>query len=203
MAMISRPVVTGFPSTMGDDIQLNTTTLIHHGARTHGDHEIVYRTSSGGWDRYTYADPYARIKRGANALRSLGVGPATLVGIIDWNQPARVVHDWVRALTTPYPGAFTVLRAHPAMVWSTRLPGPSEPVGDPGELLDLTRDGARIGVRGGSIVVTRMSGSGQEPQDAVQWARGAGVRPGTRFDPVDAAVADWARGEGRQPAVAR
>ncbi|WP_207345096.1 AMP-binding protein [Arthrobacter sp. E3] len=83
--MISRPIVTGFPSTMGDDIQLNTTTLIHHGARTHGDHEIVYRTSSGGWDRYTYADPYARINRGANALRSLGVGPATLVGIIDWN----------------------------------------------------------------------------------------------------------------------
>ncbi|MDO5752903.1 AMP-binding protein [Arthrobacter sp.] len=44
--MTSRPIVSGFPSTMGDDVQL---------------------------------------KRGANALRSLGVGPSTRVGTIDWN----------------------------------------------------------------------------------------------------------------------
>lgn len=125
------------------------------------------------------------------------------MGIIDWNQPARKVHNWVRALTAPYPGAFTVLGAHPVMVWATRLPDAHEPAGEPGELLDVTSEGARIGVRGGSIVVTRMSRANQEPQDAVQWVQGAGVRPGTRFDPVDAAVADWARGEGRQPAEAR
>ena len=29
------PVVTGYPATMGDDVQLNTTTLIRHAARTH------------------------------------------------------------------------------------------------------------------------------------------------------------------------
>ena len=69
----------------GNDRQLNTTTLIRHAARTHGDQEIVYRTPDGGWDRYTYADCYARVCRSANALRSLGVEPGDRVGILDWN----------------------------------------------------------------------------------------------------------------------
>lgn len=78
-------LVQGCPSTMGDDFQLNTTTLIRHAARTHGDQEIVYRTPDGGWDRYTYRESYARIRCAANALRQLGVGPGDRVGILDWN----------------------------------------------------------------------------------------------------------------------
>ncbi|MFQ4150415.1 long-chain-fatty-acid--CoA ligase [Arthrobacter sp. LAPM80] len=85
MRMNSRPIVSGYPSTMGDDVQLNTTTLIRHAARTHGDQEIVYRTVDGGWDRYSYAAAYERVQRGANALRSLGVCPGTRVGVLDWN----------------------------------------------------------------------------------------------------------------------
>jgi fatty-acyl-CoA synthase len=70
---------------MDDDYQLNTTTLIRHAARTHGDQEIVYRTGNGAWDRYTYRDCYARTCQAANALRSLGVGPGDRVGVLDWN----------------------------------------------------------------------------------------------------------------------
>jgi fatty-acyl-CoA synthase len=70
---------------MGDDYQLNTTTLIRHAARTHGDQEIVYRTGNGGWSRYTYLDCYARTCQAANALRSLGVGAGDRVGVLDWN----------------------------------------------------------------------------------------------------------------------
>ena len=79
---------------MGDDAQLNTTTLIRHAARTHGDQEIVFRTTDGGWDRYTYADCYQRVCRGANALRSLGVGPADRVGILDWNSRRHFEPYW-------------------------------------------------------------------------------------------------------------
>lgn len=85
MSPASRTIVSGFPSTTGDDVQLNTTTLIRHAARTHGEREIVYRSTDGGWDRYTYAAAYERIQRGANALRALGVEPGTRVGVIDWN----------------------------------------------------------------------------------------------------------------------
>ena len=77
--------VRGCPSTTGNERQLNTTTLIRHAARTHGDQEIVYRTPGGGWDRYTYADCYARVCRSANALRALGVEPGDRVGVLDWN----------------------------------------------------------------------------------------------------------------------
>lgn len=83
-APIARPV-RGCPSTMGDARQLNTTTLIRHAARTHPEQEIVYRTPDGGWDRYSYADCYARISRSANALRALGVMPGDRIGILDWN----------------------------------------------------------------------------------------------------------------------
>jgi fatty-acyl-CoA synthase len=78
-------IIKGCPSTMGDDYQLNTTTLIRHAARTHSDQQIVYRTTDGGWDRYTYGDCYERICRTANALRALGVGPGDRVGVFDWN----------------------------------------------------------------------------------------------------------------------
>ncbi|CAJ0895725.1 long-chain-fatty-acid--CoA ligase [Ralstonia flatus] len=83
-AQIAKPV-RGCPSTMGDARQLNTTTLIRHAARTHPEQEIVYRTPGGGWDRYTYADCYARVRRSANALRALGVEPGDRVGVLDWN----------------------------------------------------------------------------------------------------------------------
>jgi fatty-acyl-CoA synthase len=85
VAAKARKIIKGCPSTMGDDYQLNTTTLIRHAARTYGEQEIVYRTADGGWNRYTYRDCYARICRTANALRALGVGPADRVGVLDWN----------------------------------------------------------------------------------------------------------------------
>jgi fatty-acyl-CoA synthase len=82
---MNREIVKGCPSTMGDDVQLNTTTLIRHAARTHGDQRIVFRTPDGGWDRYTYEECYRRVCRGANALRALGVEPGDRVGVLDWN----------------------------------------------------------------------------------------------------------------------
>lgn len=78
-------VLQGFPSTMGDDYQLNTTTLIRHAARTYPEQEIVYRRIDGGWDRYTYADSYQRMQRLANALRGLGAEIGDRIGVLDWN----------------------------------------------------------------------------------------------------------------------
>ena len=44
-------------------------------------------------------------------------------GRIDWSRPAREVHDLVRAVTHPFPGAFTDLFEGKTFVWRTRLPG--------------------------------------------------------------------------------
>lgn len=87
-------IVKGLPSTHGDSYQLNTTSLIRHAARTYPEQEIVFRTPDGGWDRYSYADAYSRIKRAANALARLGVGPADVVGILDWNSKRHFELYW-------------------------------------------------------------------------------------------------------------
>lgn len=79
-------IIQGYPSTMGDDVQLNTTTLIRHAARTYGEQEIVYRKDTGEWSRYTIADCYDRVCRIADAMRrTIGVKPGDRVGILAWN----------------------------------------------------------------------------------------------------------------------
>ncbi|HEV2866484.1 MAG TPA: methionyl-tRNA formyltransferase [Allosphingosinicella sp.] len=42
-------------------------------------------------------------------------------GLIDWTWPAARIHDFVRAQTRPYPGAFTRLGQTRVTVWATRL----------------------------------------------------------------------------------
>lgn len=44
-------------------------------------------------------------------------------GRIDWSWSARRVYDWVRALTHPYPGAFTSFRGETIRVWRAALAG--------------------------------------------------------------------------------
>ena len=124
------------------------------------------------------------------------------MGVIDWDQPAPCVHDWVRALTHPYPGAFTAYDGRRLMVWATQTPGcagPSGPSGRAGEVLALEDEGIRVGVRGGTILVTHMSMPGQGPQPATPWAARSGLGVGVRFDPVPRSLAQWARGQGPRP----
>lgn len=42
-------------------------------------------------------------------------------GRIDWERPAKEIHDLVRAVTRPWPGAFTDLFGPKVTIWKTRL----------------------------------------------------------------------------------
>ena len=44
-------------------------------------------------------------------------------GLVDWFRPAHEVHDLVRAVTRPWPGAFTDLFGPRVTIWKTRLSG--------------------------------------------------------------------------------
>jgi methionyl-tRNA formyltransferase len=44
-------------------------------------------------------------------------------GRIEWSRTSREIHDLVRAVTHPFPGAFTDLFGGKTYVWRTRLPG--------------------------------------------------------------------------------
>jgi len=64
-------------------------------------------------------------------------------GEIDWRQPTRRVDGLVRAVTEPFPGAFTWLNGRKLMVWEGE---PASGRGDPGRILEpavvATGDGA-------------------------------------------------------------
>lgn len=67
-------------------------------------------------------------------------------GLIDWDSPTRAVVDWVRGLTRPYPGAFTVLDGERIAVWRVaEAPG----AGRPGHFLGGPRP--RIATTDGAV----------------------------------------------------
>ncbi len=69
--------------------------------------------------------------------------------LIDWAQPADRIYNLIRAVTAPYPGAYTYLGGQKLVVWSAeRLPGFPPYVGRvPGRVIE-----SRPGV--GSVVLT-------------------------------------------------
>ena len=56
-------------------------------------------------------------------------------GRITWDCPASMVYDFVRALTRPYPGAFSSLDGKQWLIWEAALTPDRGAVGEPGEVL--------------------------------------------------------------------
>lgn len=94
-------------------------------------------------------------------------------GEIDWSRPAREVHNLVRAVTHPYPGAFTNSFGTRIFVWSTR-PAGAAPAGlRPGQTYtadghDCVACGDGDGV---AVLKAQVDGGGEE--DAIRLLRGA------------------------------
>ena len=73
-------------------------------------------------------------------------------GVIDWRRDAGAIHNLVRAVAPPYPGAFTTVGGVPARLLRTR-------VHDPATAATLT---PTLGVRAGRIVAHCGGGGGLE-----------------------------------------
>jgi fatty-acyl-CoA synthase len=82
---MTREIITGCPSTSGDDYQLNTVNFIKGAARTYPEVEVVSRRLDGTMYRYNYAEAYQRIKQLANALVKQGVKAGNRVAVVEWN----------------------------------------------------------------------------------------------------------------------
>jgi methionyl-tRNA formyltransferase len=53
-------------------------------------------------------------------------------GIIDWNRSSRELYNWVRALTEPYPGAFTFVNGEKVWIWKAQIEQMRLPSAEPG-----------------------------------------------------------------------
>ena len=101
-------------------------------------------------------------------------------GRIHWDQPARRIYDLVRAVTAPYPGAFTTWDGEQLLVWSAHAVAAAAHAA-PGTVLDV-RPGA------GAVVAT---GAGALILERVQLGRG----PEQRADEIVALVPGVRLGE--------
>jgi methionyl-tRNA formyltransferase len=102
-------------------------------------------------------------------------------GCIDWTRPTRQVHDLVRALTKPYPGAFTFHAGKKLFIWAAkpaprgakyigRIPGRVVAVSSEGHIDVLTGDGV--------LRVTEVQEEGGESLPAAQVVKSVKVSLG-------------------------
>lgn len=126
------------------------------------------------------------------------------MGVTDWRMPSLEVHNWIRAQTHPYPGAFTHLGAGRVMLWRSEPPGLDQLVASPtapGEILEISNDGLRVSTGQGNLLVTAVGAPGATSSSAVAWAATVRAHAGDRFELPDPALAVWARGEGPRPST--
>ncbi len=97
---------------------------------------------------------------------------------IDWNRPARAVHDHIRGLQ-PWPGASTTLAARRLIVHRSTMDGaPALQAGAPGEVVVVTKDRIWVATSAGAVALTEVQLEGKKRQTAREFLAGHPVQPG-------------------------
>jgi len=83
-------------------------------------------------------------------------------GLIDWNLASRRLSDWVRALTHPYPGAFTYLYGRKVTIWKVSILNSPSPK-SPGSI-EFDHDGCPlVATQDGYLKLLHLECEGQPP----------------------------------------
>jgi methionyl-tRNA formyltransferase len=102
-----------------------------------------------------------RIKQDASASTYYGARKPE-DGKIDWSNSAIAIHNLVRAVAPPYPGAFTTIAGRPSRVLRTRVLDASRaPTRDPSMTVENGRLVARCG-GGGGLAILKLETDGAE-----------------------------------------
>jgi UDP-4-amino-4-deoxy-L-arabinose formyltransferase / UDP-glucuronic acid dehydrogenase (UDP-4-keto-hexauronic acid decarboxylating) len=104
-------------------------------------------------------------------------------GEIHWQQSAESIHNLVRAVAYPWPGAFSTLRGQKCVIWRTHRYGGPLPASmpEPGTVMGATKQGILVACGAGCVEVLRA----QVPP--APWVEGNELRrllapiPGTKF----------------------
>jgi methionyl-tRNA formyltransferase len=150
-------------------------------------------------DSQTLRDQLA--EAGANCLsrtvQSLAGGEITLIpqdekeatfaykltremGAIDWNRPARDIHNLVRGLV-PWPGAYTCFQGKRLKVLKTAVFCQEAVDAPPGSVVKLIPEGIAVACKGGSLLLKDVQLESSKVMDARSFSIGHQVRIGTVF----------------------
>lgn len=105
-------------------------------------------------------------------------------GKIDWVQPARAIYNLIRAVTHPYPGAFTFHNGRKLFVWWGEVCDLQDEVQGqhPGEVIGVDSDEAIVVASGeGALQVISLHLDGEEELGAGEFARRHHIGPGARL----------------------
>ncbi len=92
---------------------------------------------------------------------------------IDWSKPAGEIYNIIRA-GNPQPGGWTTHNGAEVKIFDSRL---SDASGKPGEVVDLSDDGATVAAGDGAIVISRVRGAGAKMPIA-EYAAETGLKAG-------------------------
>lgn len=98
-------------------------------------------------------------------------------GLIDWSLPARDVRNLIRGMT-PWPSAFAFHDGKPLKVLSATV---REGRGEPGEIIEVGRDGLLVACGDGALSLGRVQPEGGRAMDSGDFARGRRVKKGDRL----------------------
>jgi len=103
-------------------------------------------------------------------------------GAIEWTWSARRVCDLVRAVTHPYPGAFTHFAGREVRVWWALPVATGSSAREPGTVLEVDSDGVVVAAGEGAVRLVLIQPQGQPEGPAASLAGILGMRPGASFD---------------------
>ncbi|HNX50518.1 MAG TPA: formyltransferase, partial [Thermoanaerobaculaceae bacterium] len=101
-------------------------------------------------------------------------------GLIDWSWPARRIYNLVRAVTHPYPGAFTFCGERQVLVW-WGLPVEGAHGREPGTVQAADLDGVLVAAGDGAVRLVTVQLPGEPELPAASLAPILGMCPGARL----------------------
>jgi methionyl-tRNA formyltransferase len=110
-------------------------------------------------------------------------------GLIDWNRPVSRIYNWIRALTRPYPGAFTYLDGRKITIWKSKIELECKNMGGPIASVHIDTDGYPAVVTGDGILKLLEAQREGEPSVAGNQAAKTFLKPPASFETAFAKVA--------------
>ena len=102
-------------------------------------------------------------------------------GFIDWTEPARRIHDRIRAFT-PWPGATTLFRGKVCKILKTSVGERDQTGSQPGVIFASRKSLAVASGDSGLLEILELQPENRKPVRGFEFANGARIQPGEKFE---------------------